>query len=94
MSKMIDTGCHYYVGDEDCHKCLWKGLVFMCSGCEVIRAEADPDTKVCYNCKWNVPHWDENDKPIPSKCPWDDDFHERNVHTDYCSKFEKGDGDE
>lgn len=30
---MIDVGCRYYVGDEDCHKCLLKGLLFDCSGC-------------------------------------------------------------
>lgn len=33
---MIDVGCEYYVGDEDCYKCLKKGLLFHCEGCEFV----------------------------------------------------------
>lgn len=33
MAIIVHTDCCWYVGDEDCHKCLLKGLLFNCTNC-------------------------------------------------------------
>lgn len=36
---MVEYGCKYYVGDEDCQKCAKYGLIMTCAGCKEDESE-------------------------------------------------------
>ena len=65
----IDTGCMYYVGDEDCHKCIKKGLLFNCEGCNELNEQKEIEEKKWSN-KLVVTGFSSHDCETHYKCPF------------------------
>lgn len=64
---MIDVGCGYYVGDEDCHKCIKKGLLFHCDGCEELDKKTEAKT---WANKLVFIGYSQHDSESHYKCPF------------------------
>lgn len=65
----IDTGCMYYVGDEDCHKCIKKGLLFNCDGCSELSEQENTGEKSWAN-KLIPVGYSSHDCESHYKCPF------------------------